>query len=549
VRASAIALLLVASACQHAKSMSKSGETVDSAADTALKHEVAAREDEARKLLITQSEMAWRNWVYGDPIDLASTYKGHETLFSAETSKLVHRLEETTSDPERKRALSYFRVYLASEVIGRAVAPINDQVANLEAEETFVGPGGEHPYRELERLTANERDHQTRVALYDSATSVVKKLNALLIEKEALTQSTLASLGYASYSSLGEQIRQVDLAALGATANAVLQDTDALYRASMDAELRAELGLPLADARRADISRFNRSADLDSHFPGDKMIDRLHATLLDLGFDLAKQKNIRVDDAPLPKKNPRAVCFNIVVPDDIRLSLKPLGGVTDYKALFHEAGHAEHYANTRTPIFEFQQLGDSAPTEAYAFILESLLENPLWLSERAGLSGKQLDGYVRGAAVKKLYILRRYAGKLLYEIAWHAGGKEPAKLYQDALVRAYAFPVSANDAQRFLVDHDDFFYAADYFRAWFLAAQIEEHLVSRFGTRWWSSSEAGKYLADLWSYGNELSVEEIARKLGDQGLRTEPLLEHFRLILSPAKSASGSAPANRPAVQ
>ncbi len=498
-----------------------------------LARSVAAREDEARKLLITQSEMAWRNWVYGDPIDIASTYVGHEQLFSAATASSVHRLEELTVDPERKRALLYFRVYLSSEVVGRAVASINDQVANLEAEATFTGPKGlEHPYRELERLTANEHDHQTRVALYDAATPVVAKLNALLLQKEALTQTTLQALGYSSYSALGEAIRDVDLHSLGESADRVLKDTDALYRSSMDAELRVELGLPLRDARRADISRFNRSANLDSHFPADKMIDRLHATLAGLGFDLTKQKNIRVDDAPLPKKNSRAVCFNIVVPDDIRLSLKPLGGVTDYRALFHEAGHAEHYANTRTPVFAFQQLGDSAPTEAYAFVLESLLENPLWLTDHAGLSGKQLDDYVRGAAIKKLYILRRYAGKLLYEIAWHDGGKDPSALYRQALERAYGFPLSESDAQRYLVDQDDFFYAADYFRAWFLAAQIEAHLEKQFGARWWNSPEAGTFLAGLWSYGNALSVDEIARRLGDPGLRTEPLLAHFKQVLT-----------------
>jgi hypothetical protein len=530
-----LASFLLALACAHGREPSLTDKTtsVDSPEVRELQRTVAAREDEARKLLVTQSEMAWRNWVYGDPIDIASTYQGHEQLFSTATAQSVRRLEKLTVDSERKRALRFFRVYLGSEVVGRAVAPINDQVANLEADATFTGPNGiEHPYRELERLTANERDHQTRVALYDAAAPVVKKLNQLLAEKEVVTQSTLVALGYPSYSALGEEIREVNLHALGETANAVLSDTDALYRSAMDAELRSELGLPLMDARRADISRFNRSANLDSHFPADKMIDRLHATLAGLGFDLSKQRNIRVDDAPLPKKNSRAVCFNIVVPDDIRLSLKPLGGVTDYRALFHEAGHAEHFANTRSPVFEFQQLGDSAPTEAYAFVLESLLENPLWLSERVGLSGKQLDDYVRGAAVKKLYILRRYAGKLLYEIAWHDGGKDPSALYRHALERAYAFPVSETDATRYLVDHDDFFYAADYFRAWFLAAQLEEHLEAQFGARWWISAAAGKFLAELWSYGNELSVDEIARRLGDPGLRTEPLLAHFKRVLA-----------------
>ena len=46
----------------------------------------------------------------------------------------------------------------------------------------------EHPYRELERLTANERDHRLRLAFYGDALPVLAKINPLLAEKEALTR-------------------------------------------------------------------------------------------------------------------------------------------------------------------------------------------------------------------------------------------------------------------------------------------------------------------------------------------------------------------------
>ena len=91
--------------------------------------------------------------------------------------------------------------------------------------------------------------------------------------------------------------------------------------------------------------------------------------------------------------------------------------------------------------------------------------------------------------------------------------------------------MSGSDSRRYLVDRDDFLYSADYFRAWFLAAQIDEKLTQRFGSRWWTSSAAGDVLKSLWAAGNGLSVDEVARRLGDPGLDLEPLYRHFEGIL------------------
>ncbi len=505
--------------------------------------ELSARVDalrgEARALLAQQAELYWRNWVYGDAIDVAATYRGHERLFSRPSVDLVEKLASELRDPVRRRALEFFRIYLVGEAIGRAVAPLSDQVANLEVESTVSMPGGgEQPYRELNRLLGNEVNYQLRGQIADAADPVLRKLNPLLQKKEELTRQVLAEMGWPSYAAFGTALREADLGALGRLAEQVLEGTDGIYRSGMDREARQDLGVGIGALRRADIPRLDRATAVDAHFPADRLVPTLKATLAGLGIDLDAQHDIRIDDAPLPRKNPRAVCFPIVVPTDIRLSVKPLGGVGDYEALFHESGHAEHYAHTRTPYFEFQQLGDAAPTEAYAFVLEDLVENPLWLRERVGLSGRALDSFVYGAAVRKLYLLRRYAGKLLYELAWHGGAKDPRAVYRQTLARAYGFPLSEADADRWLVDHDDFFYSADYLRAWFLAAQIEQSLVRRFGPTWWERPDAGRALVDLWRHGNELSVDEIARAVGAPGLSTEPLLAHFHEVLAPQPAAA-----------
>ncbi len=505
---------------------------------TQLSGRVDAYRTEARKLLVQQSELYWRNWVYGDPIDITATYVGHERLFSPQSVADVTRLAGLERDPDRQRALEFLRLFLVGEAVGRAVAPLSDKVANLEAEATFTTPAGvEQPYRELNRLLANEVNYQLRGQLSDAALPVVRKLSPILQEKETVTRKVLGELGFPGYASFGAALRHADLPALAKLADEVLTSTETLYRTAMEKETHAVLGIGLPGMRRADIPRFNRSASLDTYFPAQKLIPTLKATLAGMGIDLDKQTNIRIDDAPLPKKNPRAVCFAITVPGDIRLSVKPLGGVSDYEALFHESGHAEHWAHTQTDVFEFQQLGGYATTEAYAFLFENLLENPRWLEEKVGLTGDKRDAFVRGAAIRKLYMLRRYAGKLLFELRWHEGDEkavDPQALYRELLGRAYAFPVSAADAERYLVDHDSFFYSADYFRAWFLAAQIEAHLVKQLGPTWWDQPAAGKALAELWRYGNQLEVDEVAKKLGEPGLRMEPLLEHFREVLAPS---------------
>ena len=89
-------------------------------------------------------------------------------------------------------------------------AELSDQIGTLEAVATFNGADGiEHPYRELERLAANERDHQKRVTLDHAALPVVDRLTPLLEQKETVTLS-LPDLGYPTYAAYAAELRDVD---------------------------------------------------------------------------------------------------------------------------------------------------------------------------------------------------------------------------------------------------------------------------------------------------------------------------------------------------
>ena len=99
------------------------------------------------------------------------------------------------------------------------------------------------------------------------------------------------------------------------------------------------------------------------------------------GSTWTAQSNVTLDTEARPTKSPRAFCSTPRVPEEVYLVLPPIGGREDYAALFHEAGHAEHYGCTDAELaFEFRHLGDNGVTESFAFLLEGLTANGEWLA-------------------------------------------------------------------------------------------------------------------------------------------------------------------------
>ena len=76
------------------------------------------------------------------------------------------------------------------------------------------------------------------------------------------------------------------------------------------------------------------------------MVPALEATLTGLGIDLRSQTNVELDLERRPNKMPRPFCAPIEVPGRVMLVIQPIGGKDDWEALFHEAGHTEHFAHT-----------------------------------------------------------------------------------------------------------------------------------------------------------------------------------------------------------
>jgi hypothetical protein len=454
-----------------------------------------------------------------EELSLAPIFERHAGLFAADT---VAALQQAGDGDPRFPAL---RAFVVEGHLENAVKGLSETLAARETADAAAWAGREVPYRALPVLIANEAEAESRHELDALRVGLTGEQNALREERWDILQAAARTLGYPHYVALCDDIGRLGLEALQEQAKASLWSSDGRYRSLLWRYLEG-IGVAPVAAERSDLAFLFRSPRFDSHFPADLLIASLRETLRGLGIDLDAQTSVRLDTEARPQKSPRAFCAPIAIPDEVMLVINPHGGQDDYSALLHEAGHAEHFAHAdRRLPFALRGLGDNSVTEAFAFLLEHLMQNAVWLERYLGWS--DAEEFITFKRFFNLYIWRRYCAKLVYELELHmeANPRSKAKRYCDLLTSCLGVRYNAAD---YLFDVDDGFYCARYLRAWMFEAQLRRHLEEEFGREWFLRREAGAHLRELWSLGQSLPVGELARRVGYAGLDAAPLEEELR---------------------
>ncbi|HEY3116749.1 MAG TPA: hypothetical protein VGK54_08410 [Chloroflexota bacterium] len=455
-------------------------------------------------------------------LDLTPIYDDYVHLFEGE------RYDELAAWDLEAKQVRYVQAFVADGNLSAETRRFSEKLAAAEAAAMVTWEDRPVPYREMPILIANEADAGRRHAMEQAYLSVMASLNPLLEDREKRLQRGGRGFGHSGYIALYDDLKELELKTLTETMQQYLADTSGLYFSALDTYLH-EMNILREDSRRCDVARIFRAPQYDVGFPADRMLPSLHAALRELGIDLGDQTQIHLDTESRPLKSPRAFCSVIQVPGDIRLVIKPSGGEQDFEALFHEAGHAEHYANIdRTLPFAYRYLGDDSLTESYAFLLEYLLNDRAWLNSH--LEYDAPAGFCQLMGFHKLYMLRRYATKLIYEQLLH-DTDEPGDLpgTYDELMRTH-LGVSYGP-EGYLTDVDDGFYCAAYLRAWIFEAQHRGYLVREFGDDWFRNPKAGKFLRELWRDGQKYNVVELARFMGYEGLDIGPVAANINELM------------------
>ncbi len=384
-----------------------------------------------------------------------------------------------------------------------------EQIGGLEATLEVKVDGETIGFRDLRPRISNEPDRGKRERLELARNEITEEtLTPLYLEGVTRAQAGVSALGAENSLDLYRRFG-LQLDALAVQCRTLLADTEEIFETEADKVFRRAAGVGLAEAERWDVSRVLRATVWDAGFPGDRMLPALEATLSGLGIDLGSQQNVHLDLEDRKLKSPRAFCSPIEVPGKVMLVIKPMGGFDDWRALFHEAGHTEHFAHTSATLsVEQRRLGDNAVTEGWAALFEHLTSEPTWLTRRLDFADP--TGLAADAAVQLLWIARRYAAKLLYEIEFHAATDvtEMRSRYVEILGDALKVAPSPTD---YLADIDSGFYVSCYLRSWAFEAQLRDYLRERYGDEWFSKREAGSLLRELWSLGQSVTAEELLK--------------------------------------
>nr|BCX01579.1 MAG: hypothetical protein KatS3mg041_1625 [Bacteroidota bacterium] len=465
--------------------------------------------------------------------ELVRIFERHPSLFRLDVLEALRAeyLSGSASSEEARQA-RYLALELLSGLVSHRLRADIEALENAELQAEVRLPGGETmPYRQAAVAMVNEPDRTRRRQLYRARLAVTGELNPLRITLHRRTHELVEAFWGAPLIEALEELRGHSLEALRLTMEHFARETEDLYRDLLAWYGRKRLGLGLEELERHDLAYLLRAHEYDAYFPAERLLESMRRFLHAMGLDETAHGRVRFDTEARPRKSPRAFCVPVRVPDEIYLVVQPHGGVEDYSAFLHELGHALHFGYTRPDLpYAFRMLGDNSVTEGFAMTFDHLLQEPVWLSRVVGVDrSREVSRFL---LFRELALLRRYAGKIAYELELHSRRGELIGMperYAELLGRYTRVPYAPED---FLADVDGFFYIANYLRAWMFTAQLRRHLIESFDEDWYLNPRTGPFLRDLWALGQTYTADELLDRIGAGGMRIDPLIERLHEAFS-----------------
>ena len=451
-----------------------------------------------------------------ETLSLAETYETYADLFTLEQVKSLIEVAWMNADS----ASRYLAEFATMRYLQSVVVPFDEAFFNQLGPATISWEGKDVPFFASMQLLAKELSAEKRQQIYAKRAELIDSFNSVRWERWQAINKEVPKLGYDSYYALCNELRGLRLANLQSLAEQFLAETAVSYQTLLTEWSQNLLGY--AQPTAADMSYLLRGAEFDHLFSLDRLETAVYETAQTFGINLQHQDGLELDLMARPNKSPRPFCAFVQVPDQIKLVINPAGGHQDYRNAFHELGHALHGLHiSKQESFALRYLGDDSVGEAYAFLFERLPSQPAWLHEF--LQADDVDAYVSYMKFIRLLFVRRCAAKVLYENSLHKGVDNPAKLYANLLQAHLGLDIAP---AYYLLDVDDGFYNAQYFRAWILEAQLVQHLRQKLGERWAISASTGAFLRPLWAKGQP-TAETISLLTGAEGFNANALISEF----------------------
>jgi hypothetical protein len=475
------------------------------------------RSEEGRAVRVGEKEIS----------EQAAIVARYADLFSRDQLRAL-REDEEQAEGEQREWLYRLRKTCESGVVAAELAERDDELENaiLAARITFKGE--ELPLRSAMAQLAVLTSYADRDVLGELHRDKSAEFNEQRLELIRAYEELEADLSEEPDPiARTEEEKQISLRELESALRAASEEIEDVFVPMRERWLDRLLGPERDDQpTSAHMGYVRRLSPLDSTYTKDRATEVCLATLSTLGFDVAADHNIRLDLDDRPQKSPRACVIASDPPKVVHLITRAQGGLHDYQAFMHEAGHALHYAGCDPNLpYTFRRLSrDNALTEIYSYICEAITREPGWHSEHFGLSEDEARTNAEATVFLEALLFRRYTAKLQFELEFWSSFDEAGLASDDYEQKLTAATGIRYPREGHLADMDAGFYSADYLRAWIRHAQLRAHLIDEVGEDWWRNPQTGEILRGLFAEGTKPSSEEIAARLGYQPFDTAPLI-------------------------
>jgi len=486
--------------------------------ESRLQRYLFERAEEGRAVRVGEKEVSER----------AEIVARYAELFTRDQLEALREAETEAPAGDERERLYRLRKTCEAGVIAAALAEREDTLENAILAARVGFKGEQLPLRTAQAQLAVLRDYADRDELGRLATEVSATFNGERLEVLRAYEELEADVSRIddaverTEDEKGISIRELERA-LAAASDAATVVYEQLKERWLEKLIGPERE-PVPSSSH--VAYLRRLSPLEAIYTKEQAVPVCMDTLARLGFDLEHEPNIKLDLDDRPQKSPRACVIPADPPRVVHLITRAQGGLHDYQAFLHEAGHALHYAGCDPSLpYTFRNISrDHALTEIYSYIVEAISRQPGWHARYFGLSDAEAQENAEATVFMEALLFRRYAAKLQFELEfWNRfardGGTEDG--YAERLTAATGMEYRR---EGYLADMDAGFYSADYLRAWIRAAQLRSFLEREVGDEWWASEQTGDRLRELFREGTKPSSEEIASRIGFEPLDTGPLL-------------------------
>jgi hypothetical protein len=253
-------------------------------------------------------------------------------------------------------------------------------------------------------------------------------------------------------------------------------------------------------------------ADLEKEFVGVNPPELVSRTLATMQFDLS---SIQIDTEQRKNKYPSPICFFVQVPKDIRVLYKSESPYFDLQGCYHEMGHAVHASSINAQAEYWNRYSFSMGiAEIFSIFLERLTKNRKYLSS-LGIKNNQIleEIQARNNFMDLFFVTFYTANSLMKAEFWHEKlSMEKASDLYARLIKEYTdFEMPGEYWMLHHILPDAIMYVPSYLIAAVRAVELDHHLQDKFGEKWWTQVETGKYVREIIQSGAAINLSRFSR--------------------------------------